>query len=346
MKKNIIILVLICCFSCENGKKQSPVFVAEDKVIEPIDSMVFYKVKSTEKVDFNKSPVDIKSLTLNNEKFWITSGMVDSKHLNEEFCDYKNYHLERTYYLSDKENDGSRNILKVYVKDDEHKWNRETSNEEFSKVLIRDASINLWNNIHVGMSIDSLEKLIYNEEYHKGYGVYKLYSKIFEASFYFEKNNIDSIRISRRCFSKRLPSLYSKYFKTNGLDSSYNIADQIEPNVFYADFNSDGRQDVVFLIKNSINNKKGLAFFHSLNDYHIVGCGEVTSALKVVNYDTFGIDNSKIAYESVNDSTSGDIIGYNKIELKHIALSMKETEGTSGLLTWNGEKYIYIHTGD
>ncbi|MDC0009588.1 hypothetical protein OAE03_03420, partial [Winogradskyella sp.] len=69
-------------------------------------------------------------------------------------------------------------------------------------------------------------------------------------------------------------------------------------------------------------------------------------ALENIRYTKFEVDNSKIAYQTVIDTLTGDIIEPNQIKLINIALHMQEDEGTSGLLSWNGSKYIYIHTGD
>lgn len=137
-----------------------------------------------------------------------------------------------------------------------------------------------------------------------------------------------------------------KYFKPNGLDSLFLISNLIKPNSFVADFNGDGEEDIVIFVEHVRNNKRGLIFFHSPIDFFIVGGGNENSVLDNIYYTNFSIDTSKIAYETVIDSVTGDIIEPNVIKLKNIALHMKETEGTSGLLTWNGESYIYIHTGD
>lgn len=140
--------------------------------------------------------------------------------------------------------------------------------------------------------------------------------------------------------------LFKDYFISNKLDSLYVISNLISPNNFQADFNGDGKEDIVFFVRNVMNNKGGLIFFHSQKDFFVVGGGNEHSALENLYYTKFTIDNSKIAYETVIDSLSGDIVEPNEIKLKNIALHMKEEEGTSGLLTWDGEKYIYIHTGD
>jgi len=141
-------------------------------------------------------------------------------------------------------------------------------------------------------------------------------------------------------------NLFSRYIKTNRLDSLYVRSVQIKQNSFIADFNGDNEKDIMFLVRNIINDKTGFIFFHSPKDFFVVGAGNENSALDSLFYTQFSIDRSKMAYETVIDSISGDIIEPKEIKLKNIALAMHEEEGTSGLLTWNGEKYVYIHTGD
>lgn len=140
--------------------------------------------------------------------------------------------------------------------------------------------------------------------------------------------------------------LFETYFKSNSLDSLFLISYQINPNKYIADFNGDNKDDIVFFVKHIKNNKNGLIFFHSNSEYYVVGGGNKSSVFEDIAYTEFSIDMSKVTYETVIDSVSGDIIEPKRLELKNIALDMHEEEGTSGILTWNGKKYIYIHTGD
>lgn len=159
----------------------------------------------------------------------------------------------------------------------------------------------------------------------------------------------DSITFHKELNSKRETDnkqLFAKYFKPNKLDSLYVISSQIKPNFLFADFNGDDKEDFVCFVRNVWDNKGGLIFFHSRNEFHIVGAGNNSSALDNIYYTNFEVDKSKLAFETIVDSITGDIMGHKEILLKNISLHMAENEGTSGLLTWNGEKYIYIHTGD
>jgi hypothetical protein len=147
-------------------------------------------------------------------------------------------------------------------------------------------------------------------------------------------------------FESQKTNYNNRYFIRNKLDSLYVFSNQINPNYFKADFNGDNIEDIAFLIRNINNDKIGLIFFHSETEYYIVGAGNKDSALEQILYDTFEISIQSSANETVIDKKTGDIIGDNVIQLKNISLFMYEEEGTTGLLTWNGKKYIYIHTGD
>ncbi len=123
--------------------------------------------------------------------------------------------------------------------------------------------------------------------------------------------------------------LFFKYFKSNNLDSLFLISNQVKPNRFIADFNGDSQDDIAFFVRNASNNKAGLIFFHSPTDFFIFGAGNENLALDHIYFAKFTIDKSRMAYETIIDSISGDIIEPKEIKLMNIALHMKEEEGTS-----------------
>jgi predicted Zn-dependent protease len=43
---------------------------------------------------------------------------------------------------------------------------------------------------------------------------------------------------------------------------------------------------------------------------------------------------------------NGDVDGSREIKLDHAAISIREDEGSGGLIYFNGEKFISIHQGD
>lgn len=362
--RNLIIFAVTFLFiSCKNEKKDKNLEgkIVEEEIIKNdsinpwsisgSDAVDLFDNKKTDslfsyKINFNESPVNIKELILNDKEYNITSSMIDEKYLDSDFCNYKNYHLYRSYNIINKVGESSKNQLNVYVNDDSKKWNREDAVEEFGEILVSDSTFKLWGEINIGMKENLLVQLINKEEYHREKNIIKLYSQVFESSFFLKRGLVDSIKVSRRCLLDNNESYYSKYFIPNKLDSKYLISNQVTPNYFIVDFNGDENEDIAFVIRNVNNNKVGLIFFHSLNEFYIVGAGNRSSVLDNITYNQFSIDKNNIAYQTKIDSITGDVIDPTKIELENLSLIMGEDEGSSGLLTWKGSSYIYIHTGD
>ncbi|VAV84346.1 hypothetical protein MNBD_BACTEROID02-1706 [hydrothermal vent metagenome] len=204
MKDYSYILILIFLFSCVEQKNNSVqkkestnLNLLELKDNPRLDYI--NKGSNIKKIDFTKPPVSIKRITLNDEKFWVTSSMVDAKYLDDSFCNYKDYHLERGYDIILKTNDIIINQLKVYVKDDSFKWNREKASEEFMSIEINNESIKPWNTFFVGMHVDSLLPYVINEEYHSDYGAINVYTKDYQLYFYLMDSLVEKILISRNC---------------------------------------------------------------------------------------------------------------------------------------------------
>ena len=151
------------------------------------------------KIDFNSEPINSKVITLDEEKYWVTSSMRGNKK-RDTICKYKDFWLKRTYNIIPKEKEEfSKNLIEVFVKDDVNKWNGEKAIEEFKSIRLKDNSITLWKNIKVGLTIDELITFIKEQEYHKDNGVVKLYSKEFESTFIIKNKRVYEIEVKRRC---------------------------------------------------------------------------------------------------------------------------------------------------
>jgi hypothetical protein len=138
--------------------------------------------------------------------------------------------------------------------------------------------------------------------------------------------------------------LFSKYFESHSLDSLYRVSNQLIPNNFIADFNRDSQHDLAVFVRNVRNDKAGFICLHSSTNFFSVAKGHKNLALDDVCCTEFTIDKSKIAYETIIDSISGDIIDPKQINLGTIALHIKEFEVASGGLNRDGLKYIYRYT--
>lgn len=335
----LLIILLFNCFSCKEKQKEEFVLEKDDDFVETHKD----SLKDINRIDFNKSPIKIKDYTLNDNEFWVTSSMIDTKYIDSALCHYKDYHLIRGYNILNKKNDEIVNQLDVYVVDNDFKWNREKADEEFLCFDVKDTSIKLWDKLFVGMSKESLLEQVKNEEYHEDIGVITVYSKIFEANFYFENDKVNNIKINRRCLS------YSKQqlLEMNSLDSVYTISNIISPNYLKADFNGDKKEDIVFLVEEIESKKIGLIFFHSNDSYYVVGAGiKFSDDLDNMNWlDILELENNKTQHETLFDEETFDVIGDRKVTIPYTGVSIRKQEASGGLLYFKDGKYNYLHQG-
>jgi len=340
MNKSFFFLLILVSFYCKQKEKEVVVPI-ENKLTDIKKDSILEILES--KINFNLPPISIKDYTLNDEEFWVTSSMIDSKYL-DTFCNYKDFHLQRGYNILSKTNDEKVNQLEVYVKDDYYKWNREKATEEFFSIIIRDESIKVWNELFVGMHKDSLIDYVKYEDYHEDFEVIDVYSKDFTSIFYFANNIIKEIKIFRNCSV----DLQKQLFKNNNLDSLYLLSNKITPNSLKADFNGDGKEDLVYLVEEIESKKMGLIFFHKSDLFFIIGGGiEFNSRWDDMNWlDILEIDKNKEQYETVFDSVTFDVIGDKSLAIPNIGLRIREIEGSGGLLYFEKGSYKYLHQGD
>jgi hypothetical protein len=58
-----------------------------------------------------------------------------------------------------------------------------------------------------------------------------------------------------------------------------------------------------------------------------------------------GTVDAKVTQETTFDS-EGDVNGSKEVILERPAISIRETEGSGGLIYYDGKKFIWIHQGD
>ncbi|WP_299335618.1 hypothetical protein [uncultured Psychroserpens sp.] len=159
------------------------------------------RIKSVKGVyDLNESPVKIKNLVLNTQLFDVTSGVTDAQYL-DDFCNYKDYHLQRTYNLISKIDSETFSYLKVYVNDDRFKMSRRHAREIFQSIDVNYKYIKLWNTFRVGMSLDELMTYISSEEYHNDTRKVTMYTSQFTSEFFHDDKIVTRIKVQRRCDS-------------------------------------------------------------------------------------------------------------------------------------------------
>lgn len=135
----------------------------------------------------------------------------------------------------------------------------------------------------------------------------------------------------------------------NILGRQYSIYDEITPSKLAADFNGDGLEDKVLIIKEGLSEKIGLLFLHSNRTYFIVGAGNVFTkdGWDNMNWlEVFKLDNNKDQTEFLYDEDSEDPFKIRKLKIPNIGVVIREKEGSGGLLYFDGKKYQYLHQGD
>lgn len=125
-----------------------------------------------------------------------------------------------------------------------------------------------------------------------------------------------------------------------GFNENYEINPFIQPKYLIADFNGDGINDIVVLIKNKGNNKKGFIIFHpSTQEYFIIGAGvifEEDDAWDDLNW----VDEWRINKERNNEP---GIQGGPDLILKFDSIEITKKEIGGGLIYWDEKKYKYFH---
>ncbi|CAD5249365.1 MULTISPECIES: hypothetical protein [unclassified Imperialibacter] len=127
------------------------------------------------------------------------------------------------------------------------------------------------------------------------------------------------------------------------------VYDQIEPTFIELDLDGDQTKDVAIFVREKSVNKTGVLFLFDGDEerYFLAGAGDSFGT----GGDSFEwADRWEIFLKSKTHQTTflpnGDIAGTKTVELKHPAISIREDEGSGGLIYFDGKKFIWIHQGD
>jgi hypothetical protein len=146
---------------------------------------------------------------------------------------------------------------------------------------------------------------------------------------------------------------YQKSIKENKLYDKYSIDSLFKPSSFEADFNGDGKKDIVFQISDKVTKKRGILILHDGGTkFYIFGAGK-----KFGNggddfkwLDAWSLYTDKNASETVFDEETGDILGSKEITLSNPGLMIFELSDGSplagGIIHWSNNKYHWIHQGE
>jgi len=125
---------------------------------------------------------------------------------------------------------------------------------------------------------------------------------------------------------------------TNGrLAKDYEVSFQVKPFYLRGDFNGDGKADLAVLVKQRSTAKLGIAIINGATDNVIIlGAGAVIGN----GGDDFDWMDSWESYSN-NRVASGSVP-----KLHGDALLVSKSEAASGLIYWNGKRYVWLQQGD
>lgn len=120
------------------------------------------------------------------------------------------------------------------------------------------------------------------------------------------------------------------------------------PSILTADFTGDGTTDLAIWVADKTTGKEGIMFISRENNAtFFVGAGLPIEPGANDDYTerAWELFTDKNTYE-MTITPNGDLGETKQIKLDHPAISIRETEGSGGLIYFNGEKFIWIHQGD
>lgn len=161
-------------------------------------------------------------------------------------------------------------------------------------------------------------------------------------------SNAQSITFNDFKFRESLPDWV--IFKTEQIRTERPVYIDGTLNPFYleTDFDGDSVLDIALFVKEKTTNKKGILIIHGQSfKTHLIGAGENFAH---VGDDFRFLEVWKIYREKEVELTvfsdDGDIAGNKMKEINLPAISVASSEGTSNIIIWENNKYIWLHTGD
>lgn len=136
--------------------------------------------------------------------------------------------------------------------------------------------------------------------------------------------------------------------KLKNFKDRYVLATYINPQFLEADFSGDKNVDLAILIERKTDKKKGILIFFGQSDkLFIIGAGNKfgngSDDYKWAN--VWGVFKDNVTYETTF-KPDGDVESGKKIKLDRPAITIREEEGSGGLIYFNGKEFIWIHQGD
>jgi len=135
---------------------------------------------------------------------------------------------------------------------------------------------------------------------------------------------------------------YAKYVQN--FERSYKLM----PSFLEEDFTGDGTTDIAIFVSKKSNDKKGILFLLRDGDkIFLAGAGNSfgSGGDNFEWADFWEVFDKRRTYETTF-LENGDVDGSREVKLDHAAISIREDEGSGGLIYYNGEKFVWIHQGD
>ena len=140
---------------------------------------------------------------------------------------------------------------------------------------------------------------------------------------------------------QNIPSWVSKLFTSKKLSVTYDFSFHLNPFYLRGDFNGDNKPDIAILIREHKSTKLGIAVLHfETNEVFILGAGKAieNGGDDFRWMDIWFVYREGKVYQGTDEITIPT--------LKGEALFVEKSESASGLIYWDGEKYVWYQQGD
>lgn len=144
---------------------------------------------------------------------------------------------------------------------------------------------------------------------------------------------------------EQLPNSFKNRATVEGI--TFNIKEDINPFYLEADFNGQGELDVAICITEPSTKKQGILIQHGEDrTFYVLGAGQIFNEMDNFNWmDVWKVYREKTA-EQTTFTENFDIEGSETVTLTNIAIQVASSESSYNLITWDGTKYTWVHTGE